>query len=77
MDRLKIKATDGKYQEYDRKLKEPFINGLNNETIIAKIIKELTALKDTSKIKQCPGFNVGPESENQKAQKAVFDKWDM
>ena len=31
-------------------LKEQFINGLNDDTIIAKIIKELTALKDTSKV---------------------------
>ena len=31
-------------------LKEQFINGLYDETIIAKIIKELPALKDTSEM---------------------------
>ena len=30
--------------------KEQFINDLNDETIIVKIIKELTALKDISKV---------------------------
>ena len=39
-----------RYQECDMRLKEQFINGLNNETIEAKIIKELTTLKDTSKV---------------------------
>ena len=43
-------ATEWKYQEYDRRVKEQFINGLNDETIIATIIKELKALKDTSKV---------------------------
>ena len=39
-----------KYQEYDRRLKEKFINGLNSEAIIAEIIKELISLKDTSEV---------------------------
>ena len=44
------KATDCNYQEYDIRLKEQFINGLNVETIIAEIIKELTTLSDTSEV---------------------------
>ena len=31
-------------------LKEQFINGLDDETIIVEIIKQLTALKDTSEV---------------------------
>ena len=50
MGRLKIKVTNCKYKEYDRRLKEQFINGLDDDTIIAKIIKELTALKDTREV---------------------------
>ena len=52
MDQLAvIKIIYSTYQEYDRRLKEQLINCLNNETTIAKIIKELTALKDTSEIR--------------------------
>ena len=47
MGRLQIKAN--KYQIYDRRPKEQFINGLNDETT-AEIIKELTAQKDTSEV---------------------------
>ena len=39
MSRLQIKATECKYQEYDRRLKEQFITGFNDETITAEIIK--------------------------------------
>ena len=38
-----------KYKEHDRRLKEQFLNGLNDEDIMAKNI-ELTALKDTSRV---------------------------
>ena len=41
MGRLQIKATYCKYQEYERRLKVQFLNGLNDETIIAMIIKDL------------------------------------
>ena len=41
MDILQIMATYCKYHECDRRLKELFINGLSNETIIAEIKKEL------------------------------------
>ena len=41
MGRLRIKATEYKYKENDRRLKQQFTNGINNEVIIAEIIKEL------------------------------------
>ena len=39
--RLKIKATECKYKENDRRLKEQFINSISNEVITAEIIKDL------------------------------------
>ena len=39
MGRLHIKTTDCKYKDYDRRLKEQFINGLDNENIVEEIIK--------------------------------------
>ena len=55
--RLQIKATDSKYQEYERRLKKT-IHGLNNDTIISEITRKLTAFKDTSEVSS---FNVGTE----------------
>ena len=40
-----MKAVDCKYKEYDRRLRKQFKNSLDDEVII---IRELTALKDTS-----------------------------
>ena len=34
--------------EIDRRLKKEFINGINDETITTKVIKELIVLKDIS-----------------------------
>ena len=50
MGELNIKAIDCKCQKYDGRLEKKFINGLNDESIIAKIIKELTVLKDTCEV---------------------------
>ena len=50
MCKLHIKATDCKYKEYGRRLREQFINGLDHENIIEEIIRELTALKDRSEV---------------------------
>ena len=51
MGRLRIKATECKHRESTRMLKEQFINSMNYEVMTADIIKELTALKDTAKLK--------------------------
>ena len=45
MCRLRIKDTECTYKENDRRLKEQLINGINNQVMTAKIIKELTANK--------------------------------
>ena len=62
-----------KYQEYDGRLKELFINGLNNETTITKMIKELTALKYKIDVSSEEVLIWAQTVEVQRAQKAVFD----
>ena len=51
MDRLRIKAVECKYREWDRRLKEQFINGINSQTKTVEIIRKLTTIKDTRNIK--------------------------
>ena len=51
MGRLGIKVANCKDKENDRRLKEQLINGMNDETITAKIIKELIVLKDASEVR--------------------------
>ena len=39
-----------KYKDRDRRLKEQFINGINNHTLTMEIIRELTVLKDMNQV---------------------------
>ena len=48
--------TQCKYKEIDTRLKRQFINGTNNHTMTAEIIKELIIIKDTSE-SVIPGQN--------------------
>ena len=50
MGKLCIRATEYNYTEHDRKLKEQFINGIDNEEITKKIIKELMVQNNTQEI---------------------------
>ena len=45
MGQLRIKANECNYQEHHGWLKEQFINGISDRTMISEIIKELTAVK--------------------------------
>ena len=45
MGRLQTKATDCDYNEYDRRLTEQFINGLDND-MISEILREVLTLED-------------------------------
>ena len=40
MGRFRIKATECKYSENDRRLQEQFINGIKDKAMTAKTIKE-------------------------------------
>ena len=50
MGHFRIKTTDCKYQEDDRRFKEQFINGMNDKTVISEIIKEFVAIKNTIEV---------------------------
>ena len=56
-----------------RKLKETFTNGLDDETIIVEIIKELTTLKDTSEASSEQVLMWIQKEEAQRAQNEVLD----
>ena len=47
MDRLKTKAAECQYKEYDRLLTDQVISGLNNEAMTDKILKEVATLEDS------------------------------
>ena len=53
-------------------MKEHFINGLNDEIIIAKIIKEITALKDTTEVNSEQVLNLAQRVETHRVHKAVL-----
>ena len=48
MGRLRIAAAECNYKEIDRQLKEQFIHGLNDKTILDEVVRELMA-KNSSK----------------------------
>ena len=45
-----MKVNECKYKEKDRRLKEQFINGINDDKMMAEIIGELTTVKKTTEI---------------------------
>ena len=75
MGRLHIKAMDCKYREYDRRLKEQFVNGLDNENIIAEILKELRGLERYPWGEQWTNIDVGKRVEAQRVQKELLDNF--
>ena len=42
---LRIQVNEFDCKEKDRRLKEQFINGINNDNIMTELIRELTAIK--------------------------------
>ena len=50
MDYLRIKANKCGHKERDKKLKEQFINGINDDDLMMKITRELTVIKKTNEI---------------------------
>ena len=44
--RFRTKAAESQYKEYDRLLREHFINGSNDNVMIDEILKEVTTLED-------------------------------
>ena len=50
MGHLRIKASKYDYKEKDRRLKEQFINGINDEDMMTEIIRELTKIQKTNEV---------------------------
>ena len=50
MGHLRIKANECKYKERDRRLKEQFINGINDDDMMTEIISELSVFKKADDI---------------------------
>ena len=48
---LRVKDTEGKYKGKVRRPKEQFINSINDQSMISKNDKELTAIRKTSEAK--------------------------
>ena len=66
MGRLRIKAAKCKYKETDRHLKEQLINRINDDMVTAEIIREHTAINDTSSVPSTQVINICKESWNPK-----------
>ena len=47
---LWIKLNESDYKEKDRRLKEQFINGINDDDMMTEIIRELPTIKNTNEI---------------------------
>ena len=45
MGRIRLKVIECSFKERDRRLKEQFINGISNEEMMTKIIREVTQIK--------------------------------
>ena len=62
MGHLRIKGKHCSYKEKDRRLKEHFINGINDVDMMTKIIRELTTIIKTKVITSEQLFMLGQES---------------
>ena len=73
MGRLCVAAVECNYQEIDRKLKEKFIQSLNDKYMLKEIIEELTTAKDDEHITS-GGMLAWPKRvEVQRAQATVLN----
>ena len=56
MGNLRVKADEYEYKERDRRIKDQFINGINDDEIMIEIIKGVTAIKNTNEIPSDKAF---------------------
>ena len=75
MGQLRMKSTACKYKEGYRRLKEQFISGINDQFIIAEIIRKLTAIKYKSETTSTQVLSWAKRIEAQWPQKAMLDRW--
>ena len=50
MGRLRLPAVECNYKEIDRQLNEQFIHGLNDNDMLAEIIRELTTAEESTAV---------------------------
>ena len=50
MGRLRLAALECNYKEIDRQLKQQFVHGLNDNDMLAEIIRELTKMEEVSDV---------------------------
>ena len=74
MFHLRVKAKKFKYKEKDRRLKEPFKNGVNDDATMTEIIGELTVVKKNNKIISQKAFHWAKRVDAQRIQKAILNK---
>ena len=67
---LRIKANEYGYKEKDRKLKEQFIDGINDNDMMTEIIRELTAIKKTNEI-PVTKYSMGQKGRGTKGPKSA------
>ena len=73
MGRLWLAAVECIYQEVSRKLKEQFIHGLNDKSMLEEIIKELTTAKNNDSITSVGLLAWVKRVKVQRAQAAVLN----
>ena len=73
MGYLRLKANECEYKEKDRRLKEQFINGINDDEMKTEIIWELNAVKKTSEITSTQELAWARRLEAERTQKALME----
>ena len=68
-----VKATDCKYKDKDSKQNEQLVNGINDQAMIMKVIKELTAIKDASELTSEQVLALVKCTEEQRFQKVMLN----
>ena len=72
MGRLHTAAAECNYKEIDHQLKEQFIHGLNNKTMLDEVIRELTTKNINEQITSEETFIWAKRVEVQRAQAAIL-----
>ena len=72
MGMLQTKATECQYKEYDRLLTEQFINGLNVDGMVDRILSEVAIVKDIEDATSICVLAWAHRVEVQRAQKSVL-----
>ena len=71
MGRLHVVAAECSYREVDQQLKEQFIHGLNDKTMLDKVIRELTAKIVVSRQLVSMGY-YGPEESKHRGHRQLY-----